>query len=159
MGIPAFPLTNTYGPYLLAPVCEKYTIKLLTFSSDMAFDESKMAPYFESDKVSPLNIYGSSKATAETNILLANPSAPVVRTSAFLGPCDKFNFIYNTINTLKNNQQVHAPADVCISPTYVPDLVPTALDLLIDNEAGIMHITNDDAVTWLQFAKKIAART
>ncbi len=39
-----------------------------------------------------------------------------------------------------------------ISPTYVPDLVNECLNLLIDEESGIIHLTNMGEVSWEQFA-------
>lgn len=46
-----------------------------------------------------------------------------------------------------------AAGDVRISPTFVPELVHATLDLLIDEEIGIWHITNHGAVTWEEFAR------
>ena len=43
-----------------------------------------------------------------------------------------------------------------ISPTYVPDLVQAALDLLLDEEKGIWHLTNQGAVSWHQLACEVA---
>jgi dTDP-4-dehydrorhamnose reductase len=36
-----------------------------------------------------------------------------------------------------------------MSPTYVPDLVNAALDLLVDEEKGIWHLCNDGLVSWV----------
>jgi dTDP-4-dehydrorhamnose reductase len=57
---------------------------------------------------------------------------------------------------LKEGRKVTAAKDVFISPTYVPDLVHEALDLLLDNECGIFHLTNHGEITWADFARKIA---
>jgi len=43
-----------------------------------------------------------------------------------------------------------------VSPTYVPDLVQAALDLLIDGESGLWHLANDGAVSWAEFACRAA---
>jgi len=43
-----------------------------------------------------------------------------------------------------------------ISPTYVPDLVNTVLDLLIDEEHGLWHVANSGAATWAEFARLVA---
>ena len=40
----------------------------------------------------------------------------------------------------------------------MPDLVDACLDLLIDREAGIWHLTNGEPLTWADFALKIAAK-
>jgi len=43
-----------------------------------------------------------------------------------------------------------------VSPTYVPDLVQAALNLLIDGEHGLWHLTNHGAVSWAGFAQMVA---
>jgi dTDP-4-dehydrorhamnose reductase len=48
--------------------------------------------------------------------------------------------------------------DVSVSPTYVPDLANVALDLLIDDERGIWHLSSDGSCTWAELAEEAAAR-
>ncbi|HBY80153.1 MAG TPA: hypothetical protein DEG47_24795, partial [Cyanobacteria bacterium UBA11148] len=50
-------------------------------------------PYVESNTVAPLNVYGRSKVEAEVRVLTAYPSSLVIRTSAFFGPWDEYNFV------------------------------------------------------------------
>jgi dTDP-4-dehydrorhamnose reductase len=38
----------------------------------------------------------------------------------------------------------------------VPHLVATALDLLIDGETGLWHLTNQEPLSWAAFAVRIA---
>ncbi|MBC7745783.1 MAG: sugar nucleotide-binding protein [Flavobacterium sp.] len=147
---------NTAGAENLALICKKYNVKLLTFSSDLVFDGNKMHPYLENDLVSPLNIYGQSKADAEKSVLNIYPSALVIRTSAFFGPWDQYNFAAYILNSFQNNLPVNAPDDVYISPTYIPDLVNTSLDLLLDGESGIWNLANGGELTWADFAVEIA---
>ena len=149
---------NTSGPVLLAEACRKRNISFLTFSSDQVFDGHKKGPYYESDTVNPLNVYGVSKATAESKILLKNPAALIIRTAAFFGPWDTANFVVKVLSSVSAGQPFYAADDVFISPTYVPELVMTSLDLLIDRERGIWHITNEARITWSDFAKKIAIK-
>lgn len=148
---------NTTGPETLARACKQHDIKLMTFSSDLVFDGQKNAPYIESDAVNPLNVYGQSKAFCEQTVLNILPESLVVRTSAFFGPWDQYNFAHYVINELNNDNLVYASTDV-ITPTYVPHLVNAALDLLIDDERGIWHLANSEPLSWLQFAQKIANR-
>ena len=61
------------------------------------------------------------------------------------------------LDALSSGGVVRAAADAIVSPTYVPDLVDRALDLLIDGAAGIWHVANTGAMSWLELAK-IAAR-
>jgi dTDP-4-dehydrorhamnose reductase len=62
------------------------------------------------------------------------------------------------MSALRNGQHFAAAGDVIISPTYVPDLVHAALDLLIDGESGIWHLANSGAVSWADLARHIARR-
>lgn len=129
-------------------------IKLLSFSSDLVFDGKKKSPYIESDPAQPLNIYGRSKAEKEKLVLLADPSALVIRTSAFFGPWDNYNFVSHVLNTIQNNNHFTAVEDVMISPTYIPDLAQAALDLLIDDERDVWHLSNQGVYRGLISQKK-----
>ena len=151
-------LSNTIGPVNLAINCEKFGIKLLTFSSDLVFDGLKKSSYVESDIVNPLNIYGLSKAKADEQVMHYNPTALIVRTSAFFGPWDKYNFIYQVLDSLKNGKNYCVANDVYISPTYVPDLVSASLNILIDNEIGIWHLANKGELTWYELALEVTQR-
>jgi dTDP-4-dehydrorhamnose reductase len=147
---------NTQGPALLASFCAKNYINLVTFSSDLVFDGAHTAPYIETDTIAPLNIYGVSKAEAEKRVLDSDPSALVIRTSAFFGPWDEYNFITVAMRALRQGRTFLAASDLTISPTYVPDLVNTSLDLLIDGESGIWHLSNGAAITWASLAWQAA---
>jgi dTDP-4-dehydrorhamnose reductase len=148
---------NTLGPTHLAEACTRLGVQLATFSSDLVFDGSKGKPYVESDAVRPLNVYGESKVLAEKNVLEALPEALVIRTSAFFGPWDDYNFMTVTLRSLRLEQPVIVPSDALVSPTYVPDLAHAVLDLLIDGESGIWHLANSGKITWAQLARYVAS--
>lgn len=147
---------NTKAAYLLANACKKHAIQFMTFSSDLVFDGTKQSPYVEDDKINPVNIYGRSKAEAEIAVLNSNPNALVIRTSSFFGPWDEYNFVSNVISTLSANKIFTAADDVFISPTYVPDLVNASLDIFIDGEKGIWHLTNKGKISWVDLARKVS---
>jgi dTDP-4-dehydrorhamnose reductase len=149
---------NTIGPALLAAACRDHGIRFMTFSSDLVFDGSKKTPYYEGDIVNPLNIYGASKAHGEEKVQAACASSLIIRTSAFFGPWDKYNFVYSILSSLKNNESIYIPDDVMVSPTYVPDLADASLDLFIDEEEGIWHLSNEGMLTWMDFATTVAER-
>ncbi|HYF89211.1 family 1 glycosylhydrolase [Azospirillum sp.] len=152
---------NAVGPAILAAACAALDVPLVGFSSDLVFggnkEGTKETPYVETDPVAPLNVYGRTKAEAE-QAMLTHRRGLVIRTSAFFGPWDEHNFIATTLRALADGTPVRAAADVTVSPTYVPDLVNTTLDLLIDDENGIWHLVNAGAVTWAEFARDAARR-
>jgi dTDP-4-dehydrorhamnose reductase len=147
---------NARGPQVLAEACASHGAALLTFSSDLVFDGAKRGPYVESDRQSPLNVYGRSKVEAERRVLDVLPTALIIRTSAFFGPWDEYNFVTSALNSLSEERVFAAADDVTISPTYVPDLVNASLDLLIDNECGIWHLANPGELTWAELARRVA---
>ncbi|HEY0460718.1 MAG TPA: family 1 glycosylhydrolase [Pyrinomonadaceae bacterium] len=144
---------NTLGAANLAEVCEHKGISFLTFSSDLVFDGNNSRAYIESDAPAPINIYGKSKAEAEERVLRLNPNSLIIRTSAFFGPWDNYNFLRIALQTLRAGKDFVAADDSLISPTYIPDLVNTSLDLLIDRENGIWHLAQKGAITWANFAR------
>jgi len=147
---------NATGPAALAEACARFSLPLLTFSSDMVFDGESDVPYTESAAVAPLNAYGRSKASMEDRVLAASPTALVVRTSAFFGPWDDANFVTGALRELAAGRELRAADDTVVSPTYVPDLVQAALDLLVDGERGVWHLANAGAVTWSELALRAA---
>lgn len=149
---------NTTGPENLAKACNKFGIRLINFSSDLVFDGTKNDPYVESDLTNPLNVYGESKALGEISILRDAPSSLVIRTSAFFGPWDEYNFVHYVRKKLQQYEPVSLANDIVISPTYVPDLVNATLDLLIDNETGIWHLANKGSITWSDWGFVVADR-
>ena len=147
---------NTWGAMALAAACRERGLALMTFSSDLVFDGTRRRPYVESDSPSPLSAYGWSKARAELAVLEAHSSALVVRTSAYFGPSNG-TVVTRALAALRQRQAFLAPNDIVASPTYVPDLVRVALDLLVDGASGIWHLANDGAVTVLEFLRRVAA--
>ena len=147
---------NATAAESLARGCAAMGIPLVAFSSDLVFDGAKGAPYVESDRVAPLGVYGRSKAECEARVLAAHPGALVVRTAAFFGPWDEWNFLTRTLASLTLGVPVDAADDLVVSPTYVPDLVHATLDLLIDGERGIWHLANAGEITWADLARAAA---
>ncbi|WP_251031793.1 family 1 glycosylhydrolase [Paraburkholderia strydomiana] len=140
----------------LAEACTRHGTQYMTFSSDFVFDGMRAHPYVETDDVSPINRFGSIMADLEAQVLCACPQALVVRTGSLFGPCDEVNFLLRALHALSQERPFEAAHDLTFSPTYVPDLVHACLDLLIDAEAGILHMSNRGAVTWAEFAIQAA---
>ena len=143
---------NVTGPHTLARVCASEGVRLVGFSSDLVFDGAQDLPYVESDPTQPLNAYGRAKHEAEQRMINAMPGVLVIRTAAFFGPWDAHNFITTGLDALRCDRPWTAARNQVVSPTYVPDLVHAALDLLIDEERGVWHLANAGAVSWANLA-------
>jgi len=147
---------NADGPALLARACATADIPLVAFSSDLVFDGTLGRPYRESDPVSPVGVYGRSKVEMERRLLGTGSNALIVRTSAFFGPWDIYNFAHGALAKLARGEQVNASVNARVSPTFVPDLCHAALDLLIDGATGIWHLANRGELSWYELARRLA---
>jgi dTDP-4-dehydrorhamnose reductase len=147
---------NATGPELLGRACKAAGIPLVTFSSDLVFDGKLGRSYVEPDAPAPACAYGRSKAEAEARLMAIDGDALIIRTSAFFGPWDRHNFLFDTIEKLKRGEEVVASDTTVVTPTYVPDLVHATLDLLLDQETGIWHLTNQGAISWHDLAREAA---
>jgi len=148
---------NTIGAENVARVCRQLGLPLVSYSSDLVFDGNRDRPYTESDTPHPLSVYGASKAEAERRVLSIMPNALVVRTSAFFGPWDTSNFVMQALAAVRQGRRWRAASDIVVSPTYLPDLVNAVLDLLLDGESGIWHLSNDGAMSWFECARAAVA--
>jgi dTDP-4-dehydrorhamnose reductase len=149
---------NVTGPELLGRACKLHGVPLVTFSSDLVFDGQLGRSYVEPDAPAPVCGYGRSKAEAEARLMDIDSDALIIRTSAFFGPWDRYNFVYNTVSALRRGEDITASDKTVVSPTYVPDLVQATLDLLLDDEKGVWHLTNQGAVSWHELACEVADR-
>lgn len=147
---------NASGVERLAKACATRDLPLMSFSSDLVFDGTKGGAYTEADTPNPLNVYGRSKALAEAALEAAGGRGLMIRTAAFFSPHDPHNFAQAVVRELSRGRMFEAAEDAVVSPTYVPDLVQAALDLLIDGETGVRHLANAGAVSWADFARTIA---
>ena len=136
---------NSLGAENLARICNGREIPFLTFSSDRVFDGSLARPYVEGDETSPACFLGGSKAEAERRVLRAHGGALVIRMSRLFGPED-------------GPEQLAALGAAAFegrsffTATYAPDLVRAALDLLIDGERGMWHLSSQGAVPFEDYA-------
>jgi dTDP-4-dehydrorhamnose reductase len=148
---------NTTGALRLASACASQDVPLLSFSSDLVFDGRTGRPLVETDLPQPLSIYGHSKAELERGLNKLRGRFLTVRTAAFFSPFDSHNFAAAVLDHLRRGADFWCADDLTISPTYVPDLVDAALDLLIDGEVGLWHLANRGETTWARFAEDVAS--
>ncbi len=146
---------NTLSATRLAAACAELDLPLAVFSTDLVFDGATDRPYVETDPANPLSVFGRSKLEMETRVAQHHAGALIVRSSATFGPWDTDNFVTATLDRLAEGP-VHIADDTTITATYLPDLVNTTLDLLIDGETGLWHLANSGALTWADLARRLA---
>ncbi|MDB5046803.1 MAG: putative bifunctional protein: glycosyl hydrolase family 1, partial [Deinococcus sp.] len=140
----------------LAEACYTHGLPLLTFSSDQVFAGRIAVPDQKHAAASLLNAYGRAKLETERRVLAAHPGALIVRSSALFGLPSVDDFLGQALRTLALGESVPLDQAHRFSPTYLPDLVHTSLDLLIDGETGLWHLVNQGESTWAELVQTLA---
>jgi dTDP-4-dehydrorhamnose reductase len=146
---------NARGPENLARACRETAAFLVHISTDYVFDGSKGAPYIEEDALSPLGVYGRSKAEGERLVRDALPDAHcIVRTQWLFGRHGR-NFVESILKQTERTSRLRVVNDQHGSPTYTQDLAEALVTLSRKRARGTFHVTNAGVATWHAFACKI----
>ncbi len=151
---------NRDGPANLAAACSALAIPLIHISTDFVFDGRKKTPYLESDPVSPLSIYGKSKAEGEAAVRTALQQHLIVRTS-WLYSEHGHNFVKTMLNLGREREQLSVVADQYGCPTGAADLAGAILTMakkIIAGDKirwGTYHYSGKGTTTWHGFAEAI----
>lgn len=140
----------------LAWACAARGLPLLMFSSARVFGGTLDRPYLESDTPEPAGAEGLRVRLEEEATLSVHPGALVVRRGPLFNVGETRGFSADLLRALRAGQPYGAVADQVVSPTFLPDLLHHALDLLIDGESGMWHLANSGAVSWHAFAVMLA---
>lgn len=143
--------------YLIA-ACARYGMYLLHLSTDFVFD-GLSGPYSESDPVSPISVYGRSKAAAEQLLRESEISWAVVRTILVYGnevPGGRTNIVQWAKKVLQNGETVQVVNDQFRMPTYVDDLARAVVQITLNKERGIFHISGKEQVSIYELLGRVA---
>ena len=114
--------------------------------------EKKKDPYIETDEPNPISVYGQSKLLGEQ---LAGEKSLIVRTSWLFSRHSR-NILETILDLLDSNENFYFVNDQIGCPTYSLDLATCLLNLIESSASGIFHVTNQDSVSWYEFAIRIA---
>ena len=115
---------NSLAPKIIANALKSVGGKFLQISTDFVFNGTKKSPYIPTDKINPINIYGKSKALAETyikGILEEGKESIIIRTSWLMGPSGR-NFALNMLKLHKTKKSFNVVYDQIGSPTSTNSL-------------------------------------
>lgn len=148
---------NAEGTKNLAFFCREQDVELLYVSTDYVFAGDKGAPYVESDRPGPINVYGASKLLGETYTRVLLDRHKIVRTSWLNGLGGDYtrNFIETMLRISETRSVLSLVNDQVGRPTFTFDLA-RALVMLLDVKAyGVYHVTNTGECSWYEFAREI----
>ncbi len=150
---------NQKGPLYLAKACVD-RIPIVHISTDYVFDGTQKKPYVEEDPISPLGVYGRSKALGEQAVAEVLEKHLIVRTAWLCGVHGQ-NFVKTMLRLGKERKSLNIVDDQVGCPTFAFDLA-AAVVKMIDHYAqnkpmawGIYHYCGNGQATWYQFGCKV----
>lgn len=144
---------NRDGTDNIAKVCKELNIPMMYFSTDYVFNGLGEEPWNEYDHREPLNIYGQTKYEGEL-IVEKLPKHFIIRISWVFG-LNGNNFIKTMLRLGKERGEVSVVNDQIGSPTYTYDLAKLCVDMILTEEYGTYHATNEGICSWYEFACEI----
>jgi len=134
---------NLHGTEHVADACARRNARLLFTSTGAVFDGKKHG-YSEEDPVSPVSVYGQTKADAEKAVLAVAPRAVVVRIALALGFAanpDTNSLLDNLKKRWAAGQKVALPVHESRNPIDARTAGRFILELLSKKDVrGIFHI-------------------
>lgn len=144
---------NATGVRNLAAVATEYNLTLVHISSDYVFDGTK-TPHTEDEPLSPLSVYGQSKAAGDLAASLT-PQHYILRTTWVIG--EGKNFVRTMLGLAEKGISPTVVSDQIGRLTFTSELV-RAIDHLLNTKApcGIYNVTNDGTPTsWSDITRTI----
>jgi dTDP-4-dehydrorhamnose reductase len=140
----------------VAKACAKLGLPLIHISTDHLF--SRELPLLaETSPVTPVNVYGSTKAEAELQVLEAHHLALVLRTNFYgWGTSYRRSFSDVIIESLRSGKDLKLFTDVFYTPILVETVTRAAHDLIDTKATGIVNIVGDERISKYEFGIRIA---
>lgn len=151
---------NAVAPGIIAHRCAAMNVPFIHLSTDYVFDGKKSGPYVEDDEVSPLNVYGASKAEGERAVLTSGGKNLIIRTSWVYAPEGR-NFVRTMLKLGRERDEIQVVNDQTGTPTFAVDIAQGIAGLLpgfiggTARNTGIFHMTGSGQGTWFEFAEEI----
>lgn len=137
-------------------------VRYILVSTDAVFSGAGGRPYVEYDPVSACSQYGRARAVVESIIQRSVENHCVARTCLVYG----FSWrggkpildprLSHIAGLLRRARPVSQYVDQYRTPTFIDDLAPALLQLLLSDVRGIIHLAGPDRASRLEFARQVA---
>jgi len=145
---------NGDGTANIAEGAQLVDARMIYISTDYIFDGTKPEPYIEGDVPNPASVYGKSKLAGETAVAELGNRGLIVRTSWVCGAHGS-NMVKTILRAAESHPMLTFVDDQFGKPTFTTDLADTLLTLATRDDSGVMHVTNEGAVSWFEFCQDV----
>ena len=141
----------------MALACKKHEVVLFHISTDYVFDGEKGEPYTVDDIPNPINAYGKSKLKGEEYIQEILTDYFIVRTSWLYSKKHGKNFYRTILEKARKKEVLYVTDEQIGCPTDAGNLAVYILNLIAhtNKNFGIQHFTDNEVMTWYDFAQKM----
>jgi len=151
---------NTLGAANIAACAKKIDARLIHISTDYVFDGTGTQPYTEENATAPTGVYGLTKRDGELAVIENHPRSYIIRTAWLYGEYGN-NFVHTMLRLMNERDEIKVVNDQRGSPTWTFDLASAVLAVISAVDSGknipfgIYHFTNEENITWFDFAQEI----
>jgi dTDP-4-dehydrorhamnose reductase len=152
---------NEKGPRQIGRAAAAAGIPVVHVSTDYVFDGTKEGAYREEDPISPLGVYGASKAAGEAALREAQARHVIVRTSWVYG-VHGANIVKTALRLARERDELRFVADQVGCPTATADLARAVLAAVLratsaDPVFGTFHFAGAGVTSWHGFIEHVVA--
>ena len=147
---------NADGTRNIAEVCRELDCKMVYISTDYVFNGQGTEPWKpDCTDYAPLSVYGQTKLDGELAVSGLVKKFFIVRIAWVFGLNGK-NFIRTMLNVGKTHDTVRVVNDQIGTPTYTLDLARLLTDMILTEQYGYYHVTNEGGyISWYDFTCEI----
>ena len=147
---------NAVGTENIARSCRELGCAMMYISTDYVFGGEGTEPWQPDDRAfDPRNVYGQTKLEGELAVRGNLKRFFIVRTAWVFGLSGS-NFVKTMIRVGQNRNCVRVVCDQIGTPTYTRDLARLLADMIVTEQYGNYHATNEGGyISWYDFCREI----
>jgi len=153
---------NAVAPGVVGEAARRLGARVIHYSTDYVFDGTKLAPYEECDRTSPVSVYGATKRDGEEALAASGAEYLTFRTSWVFGAVGQ-NFVKTVLRLAAERDSLDVVADQVGAPTPASLLADATAQILgrfahrpADHfPSGLYHLAAAGETSWHAFAQAI----
>lgn len=148
---------NVVGTKNIVKACQQTNKHLIHISTAYVFNGEKKELYLETDKMSPIEWYGKTKAWAEKAVMSSNIKWTILRIDQPFRSdnFEKVDILHRIVSGLQNGNLPPMFIDHHFGPTYIDDFAKVVDFFIRTGKTGLFHASSGEQWTDYKFAKLI----
>lgn len=135
-------VVNAMSPAAMALACRHTGARFIHLSTDYVLDGRRPGLKSADARCKPVNIYGMSKAEAESQVSESNAEALILRVSWVCGNPEKPSFVEHMLAQALRGEKLLAAADQDSLPTHAQDIARVILSPRLNGVSGVLQVTS-----------------